>query len=271
MSSGLLTRGGPPSAPEASPLIDPRLAARRAEVARDRGRRRLRRLLALAVVTVLVLAAVGLTRSTALDVDHVRVAGATHSGADTVRTRAGIPTGRAMTSVDLGAATRRIEELPWVADATVVRHWPGTVAIDVTERVAVAVAGDGPGAVLVDRDGRILGSATGGSLGLPTAGPDPIEGPGSFLPAARRPLVALLADLPVPLRSQVDRGLLVEGGYGLLLDDGIRVDLGGATRLRAKSEAVLGLLQQADRRTLATIDVTVPGAAALTRKKGPEA
>ena len=266
MSSGLLTRGG--AAPDAPAPMDPRLAARRVEVARDRGRRRLHRLTALVVVTLLVLAALGATRSSLLDVDSVRIVGADHSDLAQVRERTGIATGRAMTSVDPAAAATRIESLPWVADAQVAKHWPSTVTVTVTERVAVARAGSGPGSVLVDRAGRILGPATAADRSLPEAGPDPIEGPGSFLPAARRPLVRLLAGLPADLRQQVRRGVLGADGYGLVLRDGIRVTLGDATRMRAKSANVLVLLARADRATIASIDITIPGAAALTRKKG---
>ncbi|CAN5771207.1 hypothetical protein BH10ACT1_BH10ACT1_31770 [soil metagenome] len=263
MSSGLLTRSRTRPAGVLEPM-DPRLAARRIEVARDRGRRRRRRLIALLAVTLLVLAGVGISRSSALDVDRVRVAGAERSGADLVRERAGISRGRAMTSVDLGAATRRVESLPWVSSARLTRAWPGTVRVEVTERVAAAVAGAGPGAVLVDRHGRILGPAgAADARTLPQVGPDPVEGPGSLLPAARRPLVALLDDLPVELRRRVRTGVLTSGGYGLVLDDGIRVELGAATRLRAKAEAIVSLLDQTDR-PIATIDISVPGAAALT-------
>lgn len=271
MSSDLLTRRRPAPAAGApvqtGPPMDPRLAARRVEVARDLGRRRRRRLVALAVLTALVVAAVGITRSPALDVDHVRVRGAARSGAPLVAEQAGISEGRAMTSVDLAAATRRIEQLAWVADAHVARRWPGTVDIRITERRAVAVAGEGRGSMLVDREGRILGSATDADAGLPLTGPDPVAQPGAFLAAVRRPLVGVLADLPAALRNQVRRGVLVDGDYALDLDRGTRVLLGDATRLRAKAEGVLALLRRDDPRRVEVIDVTVPGAAALTYAK----
>ncbi|MCU1496524.1 MAG: Polypeptide-transport-associated domain protein FtsQ-type [Acidimicrobiales bacterium] len=274
MSSGVLTRGRPPAAsgPSApATAMDPRLAARRIEVARDLGRRRRRRLLTLALVTAVVLGVIGVTRSAALDVDHVRITGAARSDAGAVAERAGISRGRAMTSIDIDAATRRIEELPWVADARVARRWPGTVDIEVTERQPVVVAGEGRGSVLVDRDGRILGPASDADVGLPLTGPDPVAQPGAFLPSVRRPLVAVVADLPAPLRDQVRRALLAHGGYALDLDDGTRVLLGDDTRLRAKAEAVLALLRRDDPRALEVIDITVPGAAALTYAKEPEA
>lgn len=261
MSTDVLSRAHRPPELDA---MDPRLRARRIEVARDLGRRRFRRILALAAITLLVLAAIGISRSPALDVDAVRVEGARSVPDDDVRRAAGIDRGRAMTSVDLGAAEARVEALPWVADATVERRWPGTIRIGVTERVAVAVAGAGADAVLVDRDARILGPATGAD-DLPVAADAAPGEPGDRLPATRRPVVALLASLPAGLLAEVQRGTVSRDGLGLVLDDGIRVRLGDATRLRAKSESVLVLLDQADRATIATIDVSVPGPAALTR------
>lgn len=262
MSTGLLTRGRPVAAELDD--MDPRLRARRIEVARDRGRRRFRRIIALAVLTALVLAGLAVSRSSLLDVDAVQVSGARQSGSDAVLDAAAIDLGRPMTSLDLGAAERRVEALPWVARASVERRWPGTVRIRVVERTAVAVAGTGRGAVLVDRDGRLLGPARAADE-LPAVGPVPAEDVGERLPAARRPVVRLLADLPPELRSEVARGTIGDDGLGLVLHDGIRVRLGDATRLRAKSTAVLALLEQADRPTIATIDVAVPGPAALTR------
>ena len=133
----------------AAEAMDPRVRARRIEVARSHGRRRFRRLMALTMVTVLVLGALALSRSPLLDVDSVTVAGADRSGAAAVRTAAGIDRHQAMTSIDLDATRARIDRLPWVQRASVSRHWPGTVRLAVVERTPVAIAGEGSGAVLI--------------------------------------------------------------------------------------------------------------------------
>lgn len=244
--------------------MDPRLRARRISVARTRGRRRLRRVVALVATTALVAATIALSRSSLLDVDAITVTGASRTGRDRALATAGIERGRAMTSVDSGAAEARLEALPWVADATVDRRWPGAVRIRVRERVAVAIAGAGAGAVLVDRAGRILGSAV-ATDHLPLAGPNPVEGPGGRLPEVRLAVVRMLADLPAVLRSDVARGTVGPRGLGLVLKDGIVIHLGDRTRLQAKADAIIVLLAEADRPTLATIDVAVANAAAVTR------
>lgn len=246
--------------------MDPRVRARRIEVARSHGRRRFRRLAVLLALSFLVLLAVALTRSPLLDVDTVRVEGVARTDPDLVRGAAGIETKQPMTSVDLGAAEDRVEALPWVADAKVERQWPATVSVSVTERVPVAVAGDGPGAVLVDRDGRILGAATSSDQVLPVAGPDPVEGPGALVPENQRRLVATLAALPDDMRDQVVRGTVDGSGLGMELRDGIEVHLGDRTRLSAKIDALTVVLDQADRGSIATVDVAVPAAAAVTRR-----
>lgn len=246
--------------------MDPRVRARRIEVARSHGRRRFWRLAALLALSFLVLAVVALTRSPLLDVDSVTVEGTARVDPELIRGTAAVDTKQPMTSVDLGAAEARLEALPWVAAATVARDWPSTVTISITERVPVAVAGDGPGAVLVDRDGRLLGAATVSDQVLPTAGPDPVEGPGALLPEHQRRLVATLAALPEEIRREVVQGTVDRSGLGLELRDGILVRLGDRTRLSAKIDAIRAVLDQADRPTIATIDVAAPGAAAVTRR-----
>ena len=247
--------------------MDPRLKARRVEVARDRGRRRRRRLALLVLVVVLIGAAVGATQSPLLDVDRVQVSGGTHATEAAVRAAVGIRVGRSMVSVDPAVAQRRVEALPWVAEARVTRRWPASVNVVVSERIPVAVAGSGSVAVLVDRTGTVLGAA-GDADHLPTVPMATPPAVGERLAPRARALVAVVDRLPPALRRQVAKALVRSDGLGLVLDDGVRVHLGDGTRLRAKSDAVLVLLDQADRQTIDSIDVSVHGSAAFTRHKG---
>jgi len=152
VSTDLLERRAAARAP-----IEPRLRARRIEVARDQGRRRLRRVLVLLALVAVAAAGVAIVRSPLLDVDRVTVRG-TEAGADAVREASGVVPGDALISIDAGAVADRVEDLPWVAEARVARDWSGTVAISVTPRVPVAVVGSGTG-TLLDAEGVAIGAA----------------------------------------------------------------------------------------------------------------
>ncbi len=74
-----------------------------------------------------------------LAVRSVRVDGATTLPAEQVREAAGVAEGTPLLQVDVEAATRRVAELPQVADVQVSRGWPATVVITVVERTPLAV------------------------------------------------------------------------------------------------------------------------------------
>jgi cell division protein FtsQ len=247
---------------ESPSFVDPRLQARRVEVARGQGRRRLRWVVAAVVVVVVVVGAFAVTQSPALDVDQITLSGASRTEEAAARAASGIEVGSPMVALDAPAAERRIEALPWVERATVSRSWPGTVQVAVVQRTPVAVVGSGTAAVTVDRDGQALGPAS--DADLPVVSGDPVAA-GEELAAAQRWVVATLADLPSELRSEVAAASATPTGIRLTLTDDIEVRWGDSSQPTAKADAVQVLLEQADRATIATIDVTVPRAATVTR------
>lgn len=146
--------GGPGEDDATQPLIDPRIRARRIEVRRHAGRRRLRRFELIGAALGVVLLAILVLHSPLLDVDRVEVVGAAQSGRALVVQTSGVRPGARMVGVPLGTVAKRIRTLPWVARVTVRRSWPGTVRIAITERVPVAaVPATGGGFVLVDAAG----------------------------------------------------------------------------------------------------------------------
>lgn len=262
MSVGTLTRAGRPGADAPTP-IDPRLRARRIEVARDRGRRRLRRIVVASAVVVVAAVSFALLESPLLDVDHVNVGGVDGTRATAVSTAAGIERGAAMFDVDTGAAVRRVESLPWVLRARVERAWPGTIELTVTERDAIAVDDDGSG---LDATGRSIGPVT-GSANLPTVVGASVA-PGSDLSPALAPVLEVLDRVPERLRDEVESGTFSDGDVELVLTDGIRVRFGPSDRHRAKFEALEALLEQGRRASIRAIDVRVPSSPSLTRRAG---
>ncbi len=127
------------------PLVDPRLRARRQEVRREVGRRRLRRVRAGGAFVLAGAALWAALASPLLDVDRVVVTGVEPDRVLQVEQAAGIELGAPLATLDLDRARRAIEALPWVDAARPTRSWPGTARISVSERqpVALARAGDG--------------------------------------------------------------------------------------------------------------------------------
>lgn len=71
---------------------------------------------------------------------------------------------RSLIRFDSGAARRRIEALPWVAEARVSTVWPHAVEVRVRERAPFAVWQQGDKDILVDINGRRLAEVGKGSV-----------------------------------------------------------------------------------------------------------
>ncbi|MBI2708291.1 MAG: FtsQ-type POTRA domain-containing protein [Actinobacteria bacterium] len=259
----------PPEPPARSP--HPRIRARRIEIRRGEGRRRLRRLGALGAAVGMLAVAAALVRSPVLDVDHVRVSGARRTSSAVLLDASGIRRGQAMVDIDTGLAVRRIEGLPWVERAKVARRWPGTVSVAVVERTAVAQAAvDGGATILVDRTGRLLERRARPAAGLLTiAGLKAVLGqPAGTTIVAARPALAVVRGLSPAAAGQVSVVWVAGTDVLLVLRDGGVVRLGGSEERAAKLQAVDLLLRTIDRRCLAVADVRVPTAPVLTRRPG---
>src|SRR5689334_7992853 len=89
-------------------------------------------LAATGVVGAVLVWVVGFT--SVVGVRNVDVRGTSVVSADAVRVAAGVPSGRPLARVDLGAVTARVETIPGVAHARVSRSWPSMLTIDIAER-----------------------------------------------------------------------------------------------------------------------------------------
>lgn len=250
--------------------IDPRIRRRRIEVRRDEGRRRRRVLIGCLAVVGVVAGAVGAGRSPLLDVDYVDVRGTDHTPRPAVVAAGGLADHPAMLDVDTAAVARAVERLPWVLTATARRTWPGTVRIDVVERRPAAVIPTGDGAwALADVAGRVLAHVPDKPTGLPAIGnlapPGP---PGTTVDAAAGPSLAVSAALTEELRGRIADVAAVEGGEVelQLTPPGGVVRLGPPTGLAEKLRVLATVLAKADLARVASVDVRVPRAPALTRR-----
>lgn len=253
--------------------IDPRIRERRIAVQRDEERRRLRRLAVVTAVAATLGAGWGVTRTPLLDVDHLEVVGAAHTGAGVVAQATGIDRGDPLLSAPVGSAASRVADLPWVQRVDVSRHWPNRIQVQVVERIAVAaVPTTGEGWVLLDAVGRQLAVVAAPEPGLVRLEvPAVAAAPGDDLSgAATAPLElastrpAALVDRLVSLRPV--RGGAVEGTVRLAGDEVATVRFGRPVQAAAKWLALLTVLDDTDLAGLQTIDVRVPSAPALTRR-----
>ena len=256
----------------ATTRIDPRLRARRIEVKRSEGRKRLRRIVVAAAVGAVVVALWGISLTPLLDVDHIRVAGAAHTDAGAIESALDIRRGDALLTADVGSAADAVAELPWVERAEVRRAWPGAVRVEVVERVAVAaVAAKGGGWVLVDRAGNQLEVAKEPALELVRVAGRPVAAePGELAGERYQGALDLAAVLPPTIRAAMvaiwpQRDGTLEASVRLRDGHDATVRFGAPDQLEAKLLALGSVLETTDPAGLRIIDVRVPSGPALTR------
>jgi len=251
--------------------IDPRIRARRIAVQRGLGRQRRQRVVDLGLLLAVIAAFAGALRTPLLDVDRIQIEGNDHTPTDLVLERAGIEAGDQLIDVDLRAAGERVVELPWVDTVRIHRGVDGQVALRVTERTPVAVAGDGDDAVLVDAEGRVLARgaeepALAGAVVRLAQLPGRPE-PGQFLPATAAAGLELAVRLG-PTAPGLVIDLSDEGSLVATLGASTEVRFGPATQLDAKVRSLRTVLDQVDLTCAALIDVRSPGSPVLTREEG---
>ena len=195
--------------------IDPRMAHRRRSVAEQRARKNIRRLVGWLVGMGLVAGVIWLFRSPLLSVDRVDVSGVVASNAATDLAESGVVVGVPLISVDVSEVEARLEQDPWVVQASVARRWPHAVEVEVTERIPVAwVRGrSGTGRLAID--------------GVVVSGGEPPEG---------APLIE--SDLSTPVAAGTrwdDRKVL--GALAFL--DALRADLAVGAVVDVRGEEIV--------------------------------
>jgi cell division protein FtsQ len=258
------TPGGPPR-PRAG--IDPRISARRTEVTRQQGRRRLR-LFGLAVaVALLIFGAWSLLHSSLFSARAVTVVGATHETVAQIEATAGLTTHPPLLDVNAGAAARRLERLPWVGSASVSVHWPDGVKVAVTERVPLVVmALPGGQWAELSADGTVLADVAARPAGLvQVAGPKPSGAPGTTLSGADQFGLLVASTLPPSFRAQVTEITVEPAGWvQLAMTTPILIDMGNSSQLTAKYEDISAMLAGSVLHSGDVIDVSVPKAPTVT-------
>ncbi|MGH9018291.1 MAG: cell division protein FtsQ/DivIB, partial [Acidimicrobiales bacterium] len=263
--TGSALDGGPVGAgPAVAPGIEPRILERREEVARQRTRRRWRVALVVGVVVVVAAGTWAALHSPVLAARHVSVVGAVHTNPAAIVAAVDLQ-GQPLVDVNPGRVAARVEALPWVAHATVARHWPSGVTVTVTERTPAAViAGPGPAASVIDAGGRVLTTAAAQPGTVVLVAPVTPGRPGSTLRAAAGPGLAALAAAPASLAGRLQHVIVAaDGDVSLGLAGDVSVTMGPAVELPAKFEALVSVLADVPPTGAENIDVTVPDAPAV--------
>ena len=126
--------------------------------------------------------------------DHVEVRGARNAQAEEVAAQLALEAGALIFDFDVHAAKARVEELPWVEDAAVLRLLPNRIVVVVDERRPLARWGGPEGVVVLDSAGGVIDGADAGAHDdLPL-----LEG--AAAPQAASALVEALARHPVLAR-----------------------------------------------------------------------
>lgn len=231
----------------------PRLAARAEAERRARRSRRLRWLgRSLLVVAPLLLLGWVLLLSGWLAVDRVVVVGQSRLEVAQVQEAVAVAPGTPLARVDTRAVADRVAQLAPVGEVQVLRSWPGTLRVELTERVpAAGVVGAG-GVQLVDASGVVFATEPALPRGLVRL---QVDEPGPEDPATRAAL-QVHADLPEGLRNRV-RTVSAESPASvvLVLADDRRVVWGSPGDTETKAAATEALLRMEG----TVFDVSAPG------------
>jgi cell division protein FtsQ len=209
---------------------------------RRRQRRQRRRRLRLTAIVAGVVALVGaliwvIGFSPVLAADAVEVTGVEELTPDEVVAAAQVPLGEPLIRLDTGAVVARLQELPLVASAQVVRHLGGTVELRIVERRPVYAQLTGGTISLVDAAGRdyaVVATLPEGLLPVTLATPTE---------RLRADLAQVVTALPEALRAQ-PTGLSATSvdHIELLLASGATVFWGSSDQSAFKGEVASALI-----------------------------
>jgi cell division protein FtsQ len=225
---------------------------------------------AVVVTSLVALGAQRLLYGSWLRVQTIEVVGSQHESMQAVIAASGLTNHPAMISVAGADVARSVAAvLPWVAHVQVLRQWPHTVVLRVTEATPVAVASDTTGHWrYVDVRGRNLGPAP-AAANLPTLRPtSPTPGNWPYQGVGHGgPIVAayVAQHLPPSFGRQISSILVTPAGtVRVALTSPLTFLLGPPTNLAAKFKAMASVIAGATLRPGDIVDLTTPEAAAVS-------
>ena len=226
--------------------IDPRLAERRREVAEDRARRNVSRLVKFLIAFGVLGAVVWLFLSPWLSVASVTATGIEASTAATILGEQGVVAGTPMILIRSGLVEDALERDPWVRRSDVELDWPQTVLVRVEERSPVAWVETDEGWGLYAVDGVRLTTATEPDPTMPWVQIEAVD------PTAPEPPAALLGalDFAAHLSEELQAGAKLRteptdsGGELWAEVAGYQVRLGRPVEMREKALSLAALIRE---------------------------
>ena len=236
--------GGPTTASSAGRFRERELAHRRRP-----WRRALLALVAAAAAAGLVWV---LGWSSVLGVSDVEVSGATGAEAAAIGELADVPAGTPLARVDTDAVAERVRGRITVAEASVRRAWPNTLAVDVVLRTPAIVVKNPQGQLeVVDSEGIAFGVVKAAPTGVPLV---TARGSQGATREALQSALALLGALPPELASQVS-GITVSSASLVTFTLGARTVVWGSGEDSERKVAILTALLPTKAKV---IDVSAP-------------
>jgi cell division protein FtsQ len=247
-------------------VTDPRIQARRVDVARLQGRSRRRRIIAAVVVVALAAGGFGLVHSPVFAARDVSVKGAPIVTRSEVIAAAGLKNAPPLIDLDAAVIAARVERLPWIAGADVKISWPSSVSIKLTERTPVAAVKDSGRYAICDPTGQVIEIVGKRPRSLPVVKIAGRPGPaGSKLPAEDLPLAAVAAMMPESLvHRTVDIANSPDGAV-VVLRERITAVMGDADSLAQKYVSLATVLARGPFGTPMEIDLRVAASPLLIR------
>lgn len=193
--------------------------------------------------------------SSVFGTDRVVVRGEKSVSVEEINQRAAVPLGRPMLRQDLAAIQQRVASIRPVKSAKVVRSWPRTLVISVTERKPLVAVAEPGGYLLVDGEGVVFSSVPSvpRAVTLVEVNPDDAE--------LLRGVGVVVSALPAALSKKVT---WIKASTGdditLTMTNGIEVRWGGSGDSSLKAELVPVLLKKKPK---TTVDVSSPHDPAL--------
>jgi cell division protein FtsQ len=94
-----------------------------------------------------------------LRVGEITVEGRNETPAPALLAALDVKRGTPLLALDLGAARKRLEDLPWVQSASIERRWPQLLSVRIVERTPLALWQCNGTIKLIDLDGKVIAGA----------------------------------------------------------------------------------------------------------------